>query len=81
LLPAIPLPPSLPPTSHRSRQRRADAPAQRVRRSVAQRRVAERGTQRRERRTLARAIGALLEMALDFERRLEFPANNPGQDM
>jgi hypothetical protein len=56
-LPAIPLPPSPPPTSHRGRQRRADAPAQRVR--------------RRERRALARAIGALLEMALDFERRLE----------
>ncbi len=52
-------------------QRRADAAAQRIRRCVAQSRVAERRAQRRERRALARAIGALLEMALDFERRLE----------
>jgi hypothetical protein len=71
LLPAIvPLPSPLPP-SHRSRQRHADAPTQRVRRRVAQRRVAERGAQCRERRALARAVGALLEMALDFECRLE----------
>ena len=54
-----------------ARQRRADAPAERVRRAEAQRRVAKGGAQSRERGAFARTIDALLEMALKFERRLE----------
>src|SRR6185437_1057465 len=52
-------------------QGRADAPAERVERRETQRGVTKRRAQHRERGALARAIGALLEMALDFERRFE----------